>query len=144
MIDLHTHTAASDGTDTPAQIIDHAVALGLEALAITDHDTFRGSDEAIPLAAAKGLRFVRGLELSTRQPDEANPSSRSVQILGYFFEEPSQEFRDWLETQPWDKTAPGPALPPDVVEGTQRRYVEAFERITDGSFARYLEEDEIG
>ncbi|MBN9659301.1 MAG: PHP domain-containing protein [Acidobacteria bacterium] len=98
MIDLHTHTAASDGTDTPAQIIDHAVALGLEALAITDHDTFRGSDEAIPLAAAKGLRFVRGLELSTRQPDEANPSSRSVHILGYFFDEPSQEFRAWLET----------------------------------------------
>jgi phosphoribosylaminoimidazole-succinocarboxamide synthase len=54
-----------------------------------------------------------------------------------------QFVRDWLETQPWDKTAPGPDLPPDVVEGTRRRYVEAFERITGGSFDRYLAEDVI-
>jgi phosphoribosylaminoimidazole-succinocarboxamide synthase len=54
-----------------------------------------------------------------------------------------QFVRDWLEAQPWDKTAPGPALPPDVVAGTRARYVEAFERITGGSFARYLEEDVI-
>ena len=54
-----------------------------------------------------------------------------------------QFVRDWLETQPWDKTAPGPALPDDVVEGTRRRYIEAFERITGASFDRYLEEDVI-
>ncbi len=52
-----------------------------------------------------------------------------------------QFVRDWLEAQPWDKTPPGPELPPDVVAGTRQRYVEAFERITGGSFARYLEED---
>ncbi len=51
--------------------------------------------------------------------------------------------RDWLETQPWDKTAPGPELPADVVDGTRARYVEAYERITGASFARYLEEDVI-
>jgi phosphoribosylaminoimidazole-succinocarboxamide synthase len=55
-----------------------------------------------------------------------------------------QFVRDWLETQPWDKTDPGPELPPDVVDGTRRRYVEAFERITGSGFGRYLEEDEIG
>jgi phosphoribosylaminoimidazole-succinocarboxamide synthase len=55
-----------------------------------------------------------------------------------------QFVRDWLETQPWDKTAPGPELPPDVVAGTRARYVEAFERITGGSFARYLRDDVIG
>jgi len=54
-----------------------------------------------------------------------------------------QYVRDWLETQPWDKTAPGPALPADVVDGTRARYVEAFERITSASFTRYLEEDVI-
>ncbi len=54
-----------------------------------------------------------------------------------------QFVRDWLELQPWDKTAPGPALPDDVVAGTRARYVEAFERITGASFARYLEEDVI-
>ena len=55
-----------------------------------------------------------------------------------------QFVRDWLETQPWDKTAPGPALPDDVVAGTCARYVEAYERITGASFERYLREDVIG
>jgi len=54
-----------------------------------------------------------------------------------------QFVRDWLEHQPWDKTAPGPELPDDVVDGTRSRYVEAFERITGASFDRYLEEDVI-
>ena len=54
-----------------------------------------------------------------------------------------QFVRDWLERQPWDKTAPGPVLPDDVVAGTRGRYVEAFERITGASFERYLEEDVI-
>ncbi|HEX4897342.1 MAG TPA: phosphoribosylaminoimidazolesuccinocarboxamide synthase [Candidatus Limnocylindrales bacterium] len=54
-----------------------------------------------------------------------------------------QYVRDWLEDQPWDKTAPGPVLPDEVVAGTRRRYVEAYERITGASFARYLEQDVI-
>jgi len=52
-----------------------------------------------------------------------------------------QFVRDWLERQPWDKTAPGPELPADVVTGTRARYVEAFERITGADFERYLGED---
>ena len=55
-----------------------------------------------------------------------------------------QFVRDWLETQAWDKTAPAPELPDEVVAGTRARYVEAFERITGGSFERYLAEDVIG
>ena len=54
-----------------------------------------------------------------------------------------QFVRDWLETQPWNKTAPGPELPAEIVAGTRERYVEAFERITGASFARYLQEDLI-
>ena len=54
-----------------------------------------------------------------------------------------QFVRDWLESQPWNKTAPGPELPAEVVAGTRQRYVEAYERITGASFARYLEEDVI-
>ena len=51
--------------------------------------------------------------------------------------------RDWLEASGWDKVAPGPELPDEVVAGTRARYVEAFERITGASFDRYLEEDRI-
>jgi len=54
-----------------------------------------------------------------------------------------QFVRDWLETQPWDKTAPGPALPADIVEGTRDRYIQAYERITGASFERYLKEDVV-
>src|SRR5688572_184762 len=55
-----------------------------------------------------------------------------------------QYVRDYLETLDWGKTYPGPELPSEVVAGTRRRYAEAFERITGGSFERYLSEDVIG
>ena len=54
-----------------------------------------------------------------------------------------QFVRNWLLSQPWDQTAPGPELPADIVVGTRDRYIEAFERITGASFARYLQEDVI-
>jgi phosphoribosylaminoimidazole-succinocarboxamide synthase len=52
-----------------------------------------------------------------------------------------QFVRDWLETQAWDKTPPGPELPQDIVDGTRARYVEAFERITGATFDAYLADD---
>jgi len=54
-----------------------------------------------------------------------------------------QFVRDYLLTLDWDRAAPGPGLPDDVVAGTRARYIEAFERITGASFQRYLEEDRI-
>ena len=54
-----------------------------------------------------------------------------------------QFVRDYLETLDWDKTPPGPELPPEVVAGTRQRYVEAFERITGGWFSRYLADELI-
>ena len=46
-----------------------------------------------------------------------------------------QFVRNWLEAQPWDKTPPAPALPPDVVEGTRERYIEAYELLTGRRWA---------
>jgi phosphoribosylaminoimidazole-succinocarboxamide synthase len=54
-----------------------------------------------------------------------------------------QFVRDWLDASGWDHSPPAPGLPSHVVAGTRRRYVEAFERITGASFARYVEEDVI-
>ena len=54
-----------------------------------------------------------------------------------------QFVRDWLLRQDWDRTPPGPTLPADVVEGTHSRYVEAYERLTGGSFADYLATDHV-
>lgn len=65
-IDLHTHSQASDGTDSPAQLVAGAVAAGLAAVALTDHDTLSGLDEAEAAAQRHGIEFLRGCELSTR------------------------------------------------------------------------------
>ncbi len=54
-----------------------------------------------------------------------------------------QHVRDWLDGQGWDRTAPGPDLPDEIVAGTRARYIEAYTRITGSSFDRYLEEDVI-
>lgn len=65
MIDLHTHSTASDGTDTPAKLVEKALDRKLEALALTDHDTIAGLDEAEETARGKNIHFVRGCEIST-------------------------------------------------------------------------------
>lgn len=55
-IDLHTHTLASDGSDTPAAVVQQAAALGLRAVAVTDHDTFAGLPEALAAGSAAASR----------------------------------------------------------------------------------------
>jgi 3',5'-nucleoside bisphosphate phosphatase len=83
-IDLHTHSTASDGTDAPAQLVEKAAAAGLTALAITDHDTTAGWDEALA-ALPSGLRLVRGAELSCVAPD-GRGGQCTVHLLAYLFD----------------------------------------------------------
>jgi predicted metal-dependent phosphoesterase TrpH len=63
-IDLHTHSTASDGTDSPGSLVTAAAAAGLDVVALTDHDTFRGIPEATGAAAETGVRLVPGVEVS--------------------------------------------------------------------------------
>jgi predicted metal-dependent phosphoesterase TrpH len=98
MIDLHTHTDESDGTFTPSELIDAAVALELEALGICDHDTFAGYDQAEPLAQEARLDLICGIELSTKWRLTPESNGRSIHMLGYFLDAPpTAEFRGWLE-----------------------------------------------
>ena len=91
MIDLHTHTNESDGSYTPFELVDAAVALRLDALAISDHDTLAGYDRALPRAREKGLDLVCGIELSTKF------NGKTVHLLGYFLDQPPADgFRAWL------------------------------------------------
>ncbi|UIP59058.1 PHP domain-containing protein [Agromyces marinus] len=75
--DLHAHSTVSDGTDTPAELVAAAALAGLEALAITDHDSTAGWSEAADAARAHGIALIPGLELSTRV------QFASVHVLGY-------------------------------------------------------------
>ena len=99
MIDLHSHTNESDGTLSPAELVDLAVRTGVDALAITDHDTFAGYDQAARIAGAKGLDLVCGIEINTRWARSENGRERTwnIHLLGYFLHEPpSLSFREWL------------------------------------------------
>ena len=102
LIDLHTHTDRSDGSTAPGDLVRQACALGLEALAIADHDTLAGYDTAGPVAAEHGLELICAVELSTRpdRPKAAGKRESSVHVLGYWLlSPPTPEFRKWLETQ---------------------------------------------
>ena len=79
-IDLHTHSSVSDGTETPTQLIRAAVAAGLDTVAITDHDSTAGWQEAFAAAQGTGLTVIPGMELST------NYGPASVHMLAYLFD----------------------------------------------------------
>ncbi|MYT31627.1 PHP domain-containing protein [Streptomyces sp. MspMP-M5] len=78
-IDLHTHSTASDGTDTPAELVRNAAAAGLDVVALTDHDTVAGHAEA-RAALPAGLTLVTGAELSCRL------DGVSLHLLAYLFD----------------------------------------------------------
>ncbi len=82
MIDLHAHTNHSDGTDSASELVENASKSGVTVLAITDHDTVSGWDEAIQKAQSLGVGLVPGIEVSTRA---ALPGGRgiSVHVLAY-------------------------------------------------------------
>ncbi len=80
MIDLHVHTSCSDGSLTPAEVVKRAQEHGLEALAITDHDTMAGVREAMYEGRSLGIEVVPGLELS------AHNERGSLHLLGFFVE----------------------------------------------------------
>jgi len=83
-IDLHTHSTASDGTDTPAGLVAAAARAGLAVVAITDHDTTAGWAEAAA-ALPPGLRLIRGAELSCMSPD-GRGGQCSVHLLAYLYD----------------------------------------------------------
>ena len=78
MIDLHTHTTASDGSYSPTELIQLAQQSGLEAIALTDHDTLTGLAEAAQAAASVDIELVPGVEFSCEVP------VGTLHMLGYF------------------------------------------------------------
>ena len=96
LIDLHTHSTASDGTDTPAELVVAAGAAGLDVVALTDHDTTVGW---APAAAAlpDGLTLVRGLELSCRWNPPDGSRSTELHLLGYLVDPAHPELAATLD-----------------------------------------------
>ena len=93
MIDLHTHTTASDGKCTPAQLVERAARAGVQVLSVTDHDTVSGCAAAAAACAEAGLEFVTGIEITAVVDDT------DVHILGYFVDPASATLQSFLATQ---------------------------------------------
>ena len=93
MIDLHTHTTASDGRCTPADLVARARHAGVTVLAVTDHDTVAACDAARAACADAQVEFVAGIEITAIR-DEAD-----VHILGYFIDPESASLRAFLSAQ---------------------------------------------
>jgi hypothetical protein len=92
-IDLHCHSTASDGTLSPAEVVRLAVDVGLSALALTDHDTIGGVQEAAKEAGRLNLDFLPGIEISAEYPQPG-----TLHLLGYGVDPQSTTLRDLTKT----------------------------------------------
>jgi 3',5'-nucleoside bisphosphate phosphatase len=92
-IDLHSHSNCSDGTLRPAELVARAAAAGVDVLALTDHDTVGGLEEAQHSAAIHGLQLVPGAEIS------ASWRAQSIHVLGLWIDPAGAELRGALAAQ---------------------------------------------
>jgi predicted metal-dependent phosphoesterase TrpH len=93
VIDLHTHTTASDGRTSPEELVDRAAVAGVDILAVTDHDTVAGCACASAACAARGIEFLTGIEVT------AVADGVDVHVLGYFIDAGSRGLASFLATQ---------------------------------------------
>jgi predicted metal-dependent phosphoesterase TrpH len=110
LIDLHLHTAASDGALAPAALVARAASAGLRIIAVTDHDTLEGLPEAHAAGVAYDVRVVDGVEIT------AVDEGRDVHMLGYFLDPLNRSLGDFLGAQRADRL---------------RRFREIAERLSD-------------
>ncbi|MEG6511440.1 PHP domain-containing protein [Desulforamulus ruminis] len=95
--DLHIHTTASDGSDTPAEVVQKALEAGLRAIAISDHDTLSGVKLAQQAAEGHGLEVLSGVEVNTYY------EGREIHILGYLIDPNHPYFNDQLKKLQGDR-----------------------------------------
>ena len=98
MIDLHTHTTASDGMLPPRALVERAHALGIRTLSVTDHDTLAGVPAAAAAAAAHGMTFLPGIEIT------AVDRGRDVHLLAYFVDPDPAGLAPFLARARQDRT----------------------------------------
>ncbi len=135
MIDLHTHSTVSDGSEAPVRIVELAAAARCTALALTDHDSLAGLEEAGRVAAELGVRLVPGCEVSCRKPAPPPGAPRiegSVHVLVYFVEPGKGPLQDELVTLRGDRAVRNRELAARLVElGTGVTYEDVLAEAGD-------------
>jgi predicted metal-dependent phosphoesterase TrpH len=119
VIDLHTHSTVSDGSEPPGRIVELAAEAGCTALSLTDHDSLAGLDEAGRVAARLGVRLVPGCEVSCRKPASprgAPPIEGGVHVLVYFVEPGAGPLQEELVKLRGDRAVRNRALAARLLE----------------------------
>jgi len=96
-VDLHVHTTASDGTDTPSRVVALAKKLGLGAIAITDHDSIAGVEEAVQAGKDLGVEVIPGIEIS------ADYLGNKAHIVGLFVDHTREDLRPALDWSVYER-----------------------------------------
>ena len=137
-VDLHVHSNRSDGSMTPAQLVDLALEKGLSAFALTDHDTTDGLDEAIRYAADKEIEVIPGIEFSTEY------RGRDIHMLGLAIEYDAPLFRDQIRAFVDSRILRNQKMCRNLMEAgidiSYEKLTAAFPGsvITRGHYSRYL------
>ncbi|MCH8288388.1 MAG: PHP domain-containing protein [Candidatus Marinimicrobia bacterium] len=126
MIDLHAHTTASDGTMSPNDLVILAKKHGIEAIAITDHDTVEGIPEALAAGEREGIEVIPGLELSV----EHNPGS--MHILGLFIDHENEQLNESLREIQASRATRNPKIIEKLNEFGLNVSMEEVEKISGG------------
>lgn len=117
-IDLHTHSTASDGSMRPAELVRYARETGLAAIALTDHDSMGGVEEAIEEGKKIGVEVVAGVEIGVEFKPE-------MHMLGYFFGDSYENIREVLE---------------ELRQNREKRNPQMVEKLNEMGFAITMEE----
>ncbi|MBR0172995.1 MAG: PHP domain-containing protein [Lachnospiraceae bacterium] len=145
-VDLHTHTNCSDGTFTPRELMDYAVGKGLRAIALTDHDTTRGLDEAEAHIRenALPLELVPGIELSTMWHIEEEDRDQEVHVVGLFIDRTDPALQAHLDEFVSSRVNRNRKMCEKLTEAGMPVSMEELERdnpgavITRAHFARFM------
>lgn len=131
MIDLHSHSSASDGALSPTELVKYAEEKSLEAIAITDHDTVEGVEEALETGKEFELEVVPGIEISAEFPEE------TMHILGYYVDFKNQKFIDNISVLQKARAERNPRIVKNLQElGINIEYDEILKEAGSGQVGR--------
>jgi predicted metal-dependent phosphoesterase TrpH len=131
-VDLHSHSSCSDGLDTPAALVRMMAVAGIDALALTDHDTLQGLPEAREEAARAGIELISGAEISSEFEGQDD-----IHILALFVDESNAYFNDRLAGRRENRRTRGERMARNLIEAGYPLDLDAIRaEVGDGVWAR--------
>lgn len=130
--DLHNHTTASDGLLRPRALVEYAYMKGLKAIAVTDHDTTDGIEEAVKAGKELGIEIIPGIEINTQIDNE------EIHILGYYIEANHQWLQEILYKIRYSRLNRARIMVQNLcsIYGININYMEVLEQAKEGAVAR--------